>query len=152
MTTLEDPIHPPSLWCQMRCIGESDNCAFVTACGFRKRLIAVLHAKSRSACRRYINYYGYDAPEQHVSIATLIRMLSDYMRDGFRCKYCGRRMYIDYGARCNENSLSLDHRIPLALGGTNHEDNLVFCCHDCNIRKDNKPEGAFKPKWIWRQE
>ena len=31
---------------------------------------------------------------------------------------------------------TIDHKIPLCLGGSNNEDNLVACCRECNIKKN----------------
>ena len=54
-------------------------------------------------------------------------------RDNFTCQYCGKVSY----------DLTIDHVIPLALGGTHRWENVVACCHDCNNRKaDRTPEEA----------
>ena len=45
----------------------------------------------------------------------------------FKCRYCGRGT--------PEVTLEIDHVIPVALGGGNHEDNLVPACYDCNRGK-----------------
>jgi hypothetical protein len=47
---------------------------------------------------------------------------------GGRCAYCG-----------STDKVGLDHVIPLCLGGTNSIDNLVPCCHACNVSKGKKP-------------
>lgn len=44
----------------------------------------------------------------------------------FRCGYCNTRE-IDAGAE-----LTLDHFQPRSRGGTDTEENLVYCCHACN--------------------
>lgn len=38
------------------------------------------------------------------------------------------------------NDLTVDHRVPLSQGGTNHPSNLVVLCRACNSRKHNRPE------------
>ena len=48
-------------------------------------------------------------------------------RDGWACHYCGRP--------ANE----VDHRMPLALGGTDAMSNLVAACRPCNRRKGMLP-------------
>ena len=54
-------------------------------------------------------------------------------RDGFRCQYCGR-----VGA-----DLTIDHVIPIALGGKHVWENVVACCHTCNNQKaDRTPPEA----------
>jgi hypothetical protein len=41
-----------------------------------------------------------------------------------RCEYCG-----------DDQSLSVDHRVPIARGGDNHVTNLAVACAACNSRK-----------------
>lgn len=48
-------------------------------------------------------------------------------RDGFRCRYCG--------ATPDETELTVDHVVPVALGGGDKADNLVAACKDCNAGK-----------------
>lgn len=48
-------------------------------------------------------------------------------RDGYKCRYCGRKLPASY--------LHIDHVVPVALGGSNHEKNLVTACRDCNLSK-----------------
>lgn len=38
---------------------------------------------------------------------------------------------------CDALATQVDHVIPLALGGTNHEGNLTPCCASCNARKSD---------------
>lgn len=42
-----------------------------------------------------------------------------------------------------ENTSTVDHVTPIALGGTNDLENLEFCCHDCNNLKDAKTVEEF---------
>jgi len=51
-------------------------------------------------------------------------------RDNYQCLDCGKSPRND--AAC---VLHVDHRIPLAKGGTNNPDNLQTLCADCNIGK-----------------
>jgi hypothetical protein len=48
-------------------------------------------------------------------------------RDGFTCRYCGRKGV--------EAALQVDHVVPVSAGGTDDEDNLVAACTDCNLGK-----------------
>jgi 5-methylcytosine-specific restriction endonuclease McrA len=50
-----------------------------------------------------------------------------FRRDNEECVYCG-----------STKQLTLDHVIPRSRGGGNSWDNLVTCCHNCNVRKSNK--------------
>jgi len=51
-------------------------------------------------------------------------------RDSYTCQYCGRKV--------PEVALEIDHRIPVAKGGTNDPANLVTSCKDCNRAKRDK--------------
>lgn len=53
-----------------------------------------------------------------------------FQRDQFTCQYCGRK--------APEVKLEVDHRIPVADGGTDSFDNLITACSDCNQGKSNK--------------
>lgn len=70
-----------------------------------------------------------------------------YQRDGNTCQYCGKKLMT--------KELTLDHVLPLSLGGKTSWTNLVVACFPCNNKKGNKtPDGArmdlirkpFKPK------
>lgn len=53
-------------------------------------------------------------------------------RDGEMCVYCGA-----------ESGLVVDHMVPIALGGTDHPDNLALACKPCNSGKSGRtPEQA----------
>lgn len=49
-------------------------------------------------------------------------------RDGFRCQTCGR-------SAKDGATLNVDHRIPVARGGSNQPDNLWTLCAECNWGK-----------------
>lgn len=51
-----------------------------------------------------------------------------FERDDHTCLYCGY----------HGTDLHCDHLIPLALGGTNHPDNLITACGPCNMAKGAK--------------
>lgn len=44
-----------------------------------------------------------------------------------KCHYCGEK--VSHGA------LTMDHLVPLAMGGRSTKDNLVPCCKSCNNKK-----------------
>jgi hypothetical protein len=48
-------------------------------------------------------------------------------RDDHRCRYCG--------ASASDVRLTIDHVIPVALGGADQPENLVAACFDCNAGK-----------------
>jgi 5-methylcytosine-specific restriction endonuclease McrA len=58
-----------------------------------------------------------------------------YLRDGFRCQYCGREF--------PSEELTCDHVIPRSRGGITDWSNVVTCCKSCNTKKgDRTPEEA----------
>lgn len=55
-----------------------------------------------------------------------------FLRDGFRCQYCGRRF--------PSEELTFDHLLPRSRGGRASWTNIVTACMDCNSRKgSNSP-------------
>jgi 5-methylcytosine-specific restriction enzyme A len=58
-----------------------------------------------------------------------------YERDGFACQYCDRTFAT--------SDLTIDHLIPLALGGVDEIVNYVTACRPCNERKAAQPLVAF---------
>ena len=58
-----------------------------------------------------------------------------YRRDGRVCVYCR--------AVCPAGKLTIDHMIPLALGGLDEIPNWATCCHACNERKAAQPLEEF---------
>ena len=66
------------------------------------------------------------------------KRLRIYMRDKFRCQYCGEKK--DVG------KLTLDHILPRSRGGDNSPVNIVTACVACNNRKSNRtPDEARMP-------
>jgi hypothetical protein len=60
--------------------------------------------------------------------------------DGFQCVYCGRKM--------GNVLMTIDHFIPLELGGANDVTNFVSSCKPCN-----KSKGSQDPKvWLTKSE
>lgn len=54
------------------------------------------------------------------------------VRDGFRCKACGRSPLTEPGIE-----LHVDHVIPWSMGGETTDDNLKTKCKRCNLGKGN---------------
>ena len=67
-----------------------------------------------------------------------MRRLRIYMRDKFRCQYCGDKKAA--------TELTLDHILPRSRGGDNSPVNIVTACLQCNNRKrDRTPAEARMP-------
>ena len=54
------------------------------------------------------------------------------VRDGFRCKSCGRSPLTDVDVE-----LHVDHKLPWSKGGETTDDNLETKCKKCNLGKGN---------------
>lgn len=61
-----------------------------------------------------------------------------WARDGFRCMYCGQPM--------GKVQLTVDHFVPLELGGANQSDNLISACRRCNKHKGKIPPQEYCTK------
>ena len=67
-----------------------------------------------------------------------MKRLRIYMRDKYRCQYCGDKK--------NVGELTLDHILPRSRGGDNSPVNVVTACVACNNRKgDRTPAEARMP-------
>src|ERR687896_924056 len=67
-----------------------------------------------------------------------MKRLRIYMRDKFRCQYCGEKKAA--------GALTLDHILPRSRGGDNSPVNVVTACVRCNQRKGSRtPEEARMP-------
>jgi 5-methylcytosine-specific restriction endonuclease McrA len=67
-----------------------------------------------------------------------MKRLRIYMRDKFRCQYCGDKK--------SATELTLDHIMPRSRGGDNSPINVVTACIACNSRKSNRtPDEARMP-------
>lgn len=78
--------------------------------------------------------YATQAPSKRkirrkISSSKRFRILQ---RDSFRCRLCGRQANEKEGLE-----LHIDHKLPLAKGGTDDEDNLWTLCNECNGAKSD---------------
>jgi hypothetical protein len=74
--------------------------------------------------------------EGQVGVAAISKRLRYEVmrRDGHACYYCGRKP--------PEVKLTVDHVVPVALGGTDEPSNLVSACGDCNSGKTSSSPDA----------
>lgn len=61
--------------------------------------------------------------------------LTIYKRDSFRCQFCDRQLRLE--------ECTIDHLVPLALGGLDEPINYVTACEPCNRKKAAMPLEAF---------
>ena len=74
-------------------------------------------------------------PRESVSKSRRFEILK---RDGYKCQLCGR-------SQSDGVTLHVDHRIPLAKGGANEDENLWTLCEDCNLGKSDRDLGIVSP-------
>ena len=101
----------------------------------------------------YVNGLSRQCSTKYGDLKTAIRLANDEpvikgrRRKGTRKKsYHGIKLRLlkkdplCYWCKCdlNEKTMTADHKIPLARGGSNATDNIVLACEDCNKEKDNK--------------
>ena len=62
-----------------------------------------------------------------------------YKAQSSRCMYCGRKLEIDL--------MDIDHKNPVAKGGSNTKRNLQLLCRTCNTRKGATTDRQFRSKF-----
>jgi 5-methylcytosine-specific restriction endonuclease McrA len=68
-----------------------------------------------------------------------VKRLAIYLRDEFRCAYCGEDLRWK-----QPHEMGLDHLIPQSDPRcTNHESNLVLACRHCNSARQDRPWREF---------
>jgi hypothetical protein len=75
-------------------------------------------------------------PKEKLELTTLISVSKKYIH-ALTCCYCSREFSKD-------NPKSIDHIIPVCLGGNNQSDNIDISCAECNRSKGGLP----LDKWI----
>ncbi|XOV66222.1 MAG: HNH endonuclease [Fluviicola sp.] len=100
----------------------------------------IISYKYDSSSREYeitdINPYSKVSKRSGLTAKTKARIRK---RDGYRCQACGRSVNDDV-------VLHIDHKVPLAWGGTNLDDNLWTLCDECNQGKKDFFKEDFDPK------
>lgn len=66
------------------------------------------------------------------------------------CEYCGKAPLVngDSSGICSPNTATIDHFIPVYLGGGNRTDNLFISCHTCNREKNNLAPFDFRSDYF----
>lgn len=62
------------------------------------------------------------------------KRIAIYIRDGFRCCYCGTDL-----SNATNREMGLDHLKPQCDGGSNDATNLVTACLACNSARQHRP-------------
>jgi 5-methylcytosine-specific restriction endonuclease McrA len=67
-----------------------------------------------------------NAPGNGWSVKEEKQLIEDY---GHRCAYCGNKT----------DNLTMDHVVPISIGGAHSIENIVPACGSCNSSKNNNP-------------
>lgn len=97
----------------------------------------------KQRAKKWVNENPEVAPYKRSTAAgyreVILYALSD--RDGWHCFYCGKEL--------TESTATLEHVIPVALGGSQRLANLRLSCMNCNVRKGHEVRKARG--WKWRK-
>lgn len=72
--------------------------------------------------------YEYEVPPRMRRAVSQRQRFGILKRDGYRCCLCG-------ATAASGATLEVDHKVPVALGGSNDNSNLWALCFDCNRGK-----------------
>ncbi|MFI6883403.1 HNH endonuclease [Streptosporangium canum] len=82
-----------------------------------------------------------DVPTQESPLVVSKRLRSEiFRRDNSTCHYCG--------AKAPAVEITIDHVVPVTLGGSDDPSNLVTACADCNNGKTSVPPNAATVKQV----
>lgn len=118
----------------------------------KAELLEAADARLRSECAEFqvplvIRLVSYVRVPARLSIPLTRRTVM--IRDHYSCQYCGTQP--------GKQSLTLDHVVPRARGGSMTWENIVVACASCNQRKgDRLPDEAnmrlmrepFRPRYM----
>ena len=80
--------------------------------------------------KKKISKFFTDNKKRRTPISNKLRF-EIFTRDKHKCQYCGRTV-------ADGVKLEIDHKTPIAEGGTDNYDNLITACNECNSGKSNK--------------
>ena len=71
------------------------------------------------------------------------RVVRKSVKNGFQCFYCNKALKLR-DEKPYKDVASLEHKLPVRLGGTSCLNNLELVCHECNIVKGTLKEATFR--------
>ena len=94
----------------------------------------------------FVSIYGFKNPRGKYCYDCFLEIQQEHaislMEGRNFCLYCGEVISKVYDWKVDGKSaktyLHRDHMNPLSLGGEDTDDNTVYCCTNCNIKKGNK--------------
>lgn len=95
----------------------------------QRRLFVEKHGNVKNHRRRARRYGVAYEPINPIGV---------FNRDSWLCQMCGVKTLKRLRGSCADRAPELDHRIPMALGGSHTWDNVQCSCRACNIQKGSK--------------
>ena len=127
-------MYPSDIFCRLSCIKNNQMCVFENACGHRRLFLRSFKRKQTQSMHRHTKHNGHGR-NSYIPYSELISLAKVYLREGFPCYYCGKKMSI--GIPNSLDTCSIDHKKPISYGGENSLNNIVLCCEECNMKKGN---------------
>lgn len=89
---------------------------------------------------RRASYHRRRALKKGATVGEPFTNVEIFERDGWVCQLCDRK--VDPAVKWPDpRSASLDHVVPLSMGGDHSRENTALACLECNVRKGNRPAG-----------
>ena len=66
-----------------------------------------------------------------------------YAEQSGKCHYCAKHMTFHLGEIIEQDSVTIDHKIPKSKGGKSTVENKVLACGKCNGEKDSLTDKEF---------
>jgi hypothetical protein len=113
-------------------------------------------ARKKTANRRAKVLYGRnhrDRARHHGVRYQPVPVKAVYNRDDWRCQLCGckckrRATWSKIDGRIHPMSPTIDHIVPMSLGGHHEPGNLQTACFQCNTRKGATSRGQLRMAFI----
>lgn len=67
-----------------------------------------------------------------------------FIRDGWRCQLCGKKLKKENRGSIKEVAPELDHIVPISRGGEHSYRNVQCACRRCNGEKGSKVLGQMR--------
>ena len=83
--------------------------------------------------------YPFDEPARRRKSFSAELKRELFNAQGGKCMYCGRKPGIDL--------MDIDHKNPMAKGGSDSKRNLQLICRSCNTRKGATTDRQFRSKF-----
>jgi 5-methylcytosine-specific restriction endonuclease McrA len=94
----------------------------------------------------FVNIWGYKNPRGKYCYNCFLDIEQEHaisLMDGRDfCIYCGKKIEKVYdweeNGKSSKTYIHLDHMDPISLGGRDSDQNTVYCCVECNLKKGDK--------------